>query len=93
MKFDPFEQMTKAWETWQTMADESIARATSYYEAMDKVEAKGIERAESAIHEMAKLTRETLAYNAQLGAEWRRLSIEAMQRAATAFKPAADASR
>jgi hypothetical protein len=88
MKFDPFEQMTKAWETWQSMADESIARTTSFYEAMDKVEAKGVERAESAIHEMAKLTRETLAYNTQLAAEWRRLSLETLQRTTAAFKPA-----
>ncbi len=82
MKFDPFAQWTKAFETWQKIADDSIARTVAFYAEVDKVEAKNIERAESAIHEIAKITKDTLAYQAQLGAEWRKLSIEAFQQAA-----------
>lgn len=89
MKFDPFEQMSKAWETWQTMAEESVSRAHSFYDAIDKVEAKGVERAESAMSEAQKLAKETLAYNAQLAAEWRKLTVDSITRAAKAFTPEA----
>lgn len=81
MKFDPFAQWTRAFETWQKIADDSLARTAAFYAEVDKVEAKNIERAESAIHEIAKLTKDTLAYQAQLGAEWRKLSLEAIQQA------------
>ena len=33
--------------------------------------------------------KETLAYGAQLGAEWRKLSLEAIKNASAAFTPAA----
>ncbi len=89
MKFDPFEQMSKAWESWQTIAEESVNRASSFYDAMDKVEAKGVERIESAMSEAQKLTKETLAYNAQLAAEWRKLTFDTFTRAAKAFTPEA----
>lgn len=87
MKFDPFEQMSKAWEAWQSMAQESMTRATSFYDVMDKVEAKGVERVETAMTEAQKLAKETLAYNAQLAAEWRKLTFDTFTRAAKAFTP------
>jgi hypothetical protein len=89
--FDPFAQFSKAFETWQKVADDSFARTQAFYAEMDKAEAKNIERAESAIHEVAKLTKETLAYQAQLGQEWRKLSLEAIQKASEAFAPEAAA--
>ena len=85
MKFDPFAQMGKFWETWQTIADESLARTAAFYSEVDKLDAKNIERAEGAFQEAAKLAKETMAYNAQLGAEWRKLSLENMKRATSAF--------
>lgn len=81
MKIDPMGNFEKAWEVWRKMTDDSIARMTAFYAEIDKVEAKNLERAEQAMHEAAKLTKETLAYGAQLGAEWRKLSLEAFQRA------------
>lgn len=92
MKFDPFApftQWTRTWDVWQKMAEDSLSRTTSFYDEMDRLEAKGVERAETAIHELAKMTKETLAYNAQLGAEWRKLSLEALQKASSAFVEAA----
>lgn len=89
MNFDPFEQMSKVWETWQTLAEEQVTRATSFYDAIDKVEAKSVERVETAMSEAQKLTKETLAYNAQLAAEWRKLTFDAFTRAAKAFTPEA----
>jgi len=85
MKFDPFAQFSKALETWQDMAIESCARTAAFYSEVDKLEARNIERAETAIQEVAKLTKESLAYTALLGSEWRKLTLEAIQRAPTAF--------
>ncbi len=81
MKFDPFAQWGKVFEAWQKMTDDSIARATAFYAEVEKAEAKRVERVESAIEEMAKLQKESLAYGMQLGAELRKASLEAMQKA------------
>jgi len=83
MKFDPFAQVGKFWEAWQQVADDSFARTTAFYGEVDKLEAKNIERAENAFQELAKLTKETMAYNAQLGAEWRKQSLENLKKAST----------
>ena len=83
MKFDPFAQWGKVFETWQKLTDDSIARATAFYAEVEKAEAKRLERVESAIEEMAKMQKETLAYGAQLGAELRKVSLEAFQQAST----------
>lgn len=79
MKFEPFAQLGKVFETWQKMADESVARTHSFYAEMAKAEAKRVERVESAIDEVAKLQKETLAYGAQIGSELRKMSLEAFQ--------------
>jgi hypothetical protein len=81
MKIDPMGSFEKAWDVWRKMTDDSIARMTAFYAEIDKVEAKNLERAEQAMHEASKLTKDTLAYGAQLGAEWRKLSLEALQKA------------
>lgn len=81
MKIDPMGNFEKAWEMWRKMTDDSIARMNAFYAELDKIEAKNLERAETAMQEASKLTKETLAYGAQLGAEWRKLSLEALQRA------------
>ena len=89
MKFDPFAQMGKFWEAWQTIADESVARTAAFYSEFDKLDAKNIERADNAFQEAAKLAKETMVYNAQLGAEWRKQSLESIKRATSAFSTTA----
>jgi hypothetical protein len=92
MKFDPFSQWGKVFETWQKLTDDSIARTTAFYAELEKAEAKRIERAESAIEEIAKLQKETVAYGAQLTAELRKVSLEAIKNAQTSFAASASAS-
>ena len=92
MSFDPFAQMTKAFEAWQKMTQESIERATSFYGEVDKLEAKGVERTTVAIDEISVNFKETLAYGAQLGAEWRKLTLGAIKQSQAAFTPATKAS-
>jgi hypothetical protein len=91
MNFEPFAHMTKAFEQWQKMTQDSIARATAFYGEVDKLEAKGVERTTVAIDEVAVNFKETLAYGAQLGAEWRKLSMDAIKQASAAFAPATKA--
>ncbi|MBX3199126.1 MAG: hypothetical protein KF850_10940 [Labilithrix sp.] len=81
MKFDPFAQWGKVFETWQKVTDDAVARTSAFYAEVEKAEAKRVERAERAIEEMAKLQRETLAYGVQLGADFRKMSLEAVQKA------------
>ncbi len=84
MKFDPFAQWGKVFETWQKLTDDSIARANAFYSEVEKTEAKRVERVESAIEEVAKLQKQSLAYGAQLGAELRKISLEAFQQVTSA---------
>jgi hypothetical protein len=93
MKIDPMGNFEKAWDVWRKMTDDSIARMTAFYAEIDKVEAKNLERAEQAMHEAAKLTKDTLAYGAQLGAEWRKLSLEALNKATENTAAAATAAK
>lgn len=93
MKIDPMGSFEKAWDVWRKMTDDSIARMTAFYAEIDKVEAKNLERAEQAMHEAAKLTRDTLAYGAQLGAEWRKLSLETLNKATENTAAAATAAK
>jgi hypothetical protein len=90
MKFDPMAPWAQFFETWQKIAADSTTRAQSFFAEIEKFETQRIQRTESAIEEMAKLQKDTLAYSAQLAAEWRRMSLEAFQKAAS-FNPAAAA--
>jgi hypothetical protein len=92
MSFDPFAQMTKAFEAWQKMTEESIHRATAFYGEVDKLEAKGVERTTVAIDEISVNLKETLAYGAQLGAEWRKLTLDAIKQSQAAFAPSPKAT-
>ena len=85
MSFDRFAQMTRAFEQWQKMTEESIPRAAAFYGEVDKLETKGVERTTVAIDEVSVNFKETLAYGAQLTAEWRKLTLDAIKNASTAF--------
>ena len=77
---------------FQKISEDSIARATSFYGEVDKLEAKGVERSAVAIDEVSVNFKETLAYGAQLGAEWRKLTLDAIKQSQAAFTPATKAS-
>jgi len=89
MNFDPFAQFSKACETFQKISNDSITRATAFYGEVDKLEAKGVERTTVAIDEMSVIGKETLAYSVALGAEWRKLTLDAFKQASSSFAPKA----
>jgi hypothetical protein len=70
---------------WKKAFDESMTRATAFYGEMAKVDAKGTEQAGHMVDEMAKLTKESIAYASALGAEWRRASLDAMKKSTELF--------
>lgn len=84
MKFDPFAQWGKVFETWQKLTDDSVARANAFYAEVEKAEAKRVEHTENAIEELAKLQKESLAYGVQLGTEMRKMSLEAFKQITSA---------
>ena len=93
MNFDPFAQFGSFIDTYKKMADDAVSRTQAFYAELEKAESRRVERVEGAIEEIVKLQKESLAYSAQLGAEMRKLSIEAVQRVAGAMKnPTSSAS-
>jgi hypothetical protein len=85
MGFDPFAQVTKAFEQWQKLTEESIQRANSFYGEFEKLETKGVERTGVAVDEVAVNVKEALTYGAQLSAEWRKLTLGAFKQASATF--------
>ena len=81
---------TKGFDAWTKMTEESWTRTAAFFAEFEKMEAKGVERAQSAVAEMAKLTTEAIAYNANLRAEWRKHTLESLKQANGAITKAAN---
>lgn len=79
MDFNPFAIWGKTMETFTKLAEDSSSRTSAFFAEIEKQDAARIERATSAIDEMARLQKETLAYSAKMGAEMRKLTVEAMK--------------
>lgn len=72
----------------QLMRDQ-IVRTQAIMGELANYEGVAIARARTAVDELSRLAGDSLTYFGQLSAEWRKLSIEAMQRTAEAFTPKA----
>lgn len=64
-----------------------VARAEALYDECGRIEERAFEGARGGIDESARLQKETFAYGALLIDRWRKLSLEAMRRAAAALFP------
>ena len=78
-------QVQQAVGMWRKAFEDHTTRVAALYEEMNRVEQRAVEQANGAVDEVAKMTRETLAYGSQLAAEWRKLSLEATRRTAELF--------
>jgi hypothetical protein len=76
-----FTQPQQFSETWTRMAKEQLARLEGLAEQMAKLQGQHVERAQEAIDESARLMKESISYANQLGAEWRKLSLETTRKA------------
>ena len=57
-------------------------RVDSVFAEMGKLEEKGLEQACAQIDEATRLTKVSLAYASELGAQWRKLMVDAARRTA-----------
>jgi hypothetical protein len=64
---------------WKKALEGQQQRAEAALEEWAKVEGKGLEQVGEAALEVAKLTKETLAYQARLGTEWRKLWLDGLR--------------
>jgi hypothetical protein len=69
------------WKAW--MAD-NVARVDEFWQQISKMEADALTHARAAIDEYARMSKETIAYAAQLNAEWRKAALDATKRSAAA---------
>lgn len=72
----------------QLMRDQ-IARTQTMMGELASYEGVAVTRARTAVDELARLANDSITYVGQLSAEWRKLSVEAMQRTVDAFSPKA----
>jgi hypothetical protein len=78
-------QLQQVQAFWMKAIEDTFGKTQAFYEELGKLDASRNEQATGAIDEMAKLTKESIAYSAALGAEWRRLTLEAIKRSTEMF--------
>jgi hypothetical protein len=62
--------------------DDHAARVENAFTEMAKLEEKGLEQACAQLDEATRLTKVSLAYASELGAQWRKLMVDAARRSA-----------
>jgi hypothetical protein len=93
MFFDPIVQSQKALELWTKATQEQLARMAELARNVDATTEQVNTRTREAIDESARLMKASLEYATNLGAEWRRISLDlAGQAVAAAPKSATSGS-
>jgi hypothetical protein len=72
--------------TAEPMRDQ-IARTQGLMDELAVYEGVAMQRARTAVNDLAKLASDSIGYAAQLSAEWRKMALDAGRRAADAFVP------
>ncbi len=84
MFFNPFFVQPQQFDPFSKALADAHARASAWAAEGAKVEGKARSHARDLVDEWAKLTKATLDYNAELSAEWRKITLDAMKPAAGA---------
>ena len=79
---DPSAAMSAGFDTWARWTREGVARMQALSEELAKLESASYERTRTATDELAQLVTDSLSYANQIGAEWRKLTLEATRRGA-----------
>lgn len=74
-------------EAFTQMMRDQIARTQGMMDELAVYEGVAMQRARTAVNDLAKLATDSIGYMAQLSAEWRKLALDAGRRAADAFGP------
>lgn len=80
-------QVRDVQNAWKKMMDDQVARMELAYGEMARMQEQGLEQTRAAVDEMAKLTKDSINYVAQLQAEWRKQSLDAAKKSADFFTP------
>lgn len=75
----PFPAMFGAESVQKAMSD-GAERTRAFWDEYSRLEAQGVTHARTMVGESARMATETLNYAATLGAEWRKLTLEATRR-------------
>ena len=89
MFWTSFAQPQHFGDIWVKSMKDHVARVEAMNKEFERVEAQGADRASEALDEVAKLTRESMAYAQKLGAEWRKAYLDALKKSAEMFGGAA----
>ncbi len=72
---------------WRNLVDDHFARIDLAFGEAARLEGQGMERARSAVTEMARLSLDTITFWSRLSSEWRRVSLDAARRTADLMMP------
>lgn len=88
-KNDPFAFMSAGFDTWAQMAEkatrENIDRIQGLYDELADIENAAYDRAKKGAQDLGDMMNESMTYMAELGREWRKLTLDATRRSAQMF--------
>ena len=67
------------------MADSQLTQINAFYDEVAKLQAASLEQTKTSLDESARLSKETLGYFATMGAESRRMTLDAFKRSMGLF--------
>ena len=71
-----FTQPQQFFDAWARAAREQLERMEQLQTEMQKAQGQGVEHAQRAIDESAKLMKESLSYGLELSTAWQKLAID-----------------
>jgi hypothetical protein len=74
-----------AQSAWKKMVDDQVSRMELGYAEMSRIQEQALAQNRQAMDDMAKLSRDSVDYFAQLGSEWRKLTLDATRKTAELF--------
>jgi hypothetical protein len=89
MFFDAFVQSQKALDLWTRLTQEQLVRMGEMAKQADVVGGQATVRTREAIDETARLMKASLDYASDLGAEWRRITLDVANQVTSQAAPAA----
>ena len=81
MFYPGFTQPQQILDMWTKATKDHLDRMEQLGEQLSKAQGQGVERAQQAIDESAKLMKESMTYALNLSREWQKLSLEMTKKA------------
>jgi hypothetical protein len=85
---EAFSQLQQSMAQWGKLWQDQLEHMDSATEEVVKLQQHGVARTGQAIDEMATLGKASLQYASRVGAQWRRVNVEAWRRSAEIMTPA-----